>query len=187
MLEDKQIIELFWNRIESAIEETSRKYGRYGQYIAQNILQNKEDVEECVSESYWKLWDTIPPQNPSSLKAYFGKITRNIALHMWEKNRAKKRNSGSIELVFEELRDCIPGDSGMEQITEQMVITDVLNQFLQELNAEQRAIFLARYWYFSSIKDIASKNRISESKVKMILLRLRQKLKERLEKEGVIL
>ena len=104
-MEDKQIVELFWNRLENAIEETSRKYGRYCHTIANHILRNKEDAEECVNESYWKLWNTIPSQRPQSLKAYLGRITRNLALHMWEKKRSKKRGMGSVELVLEELKE----------------------------------------------------------------------------------
>lgn len=89
-MEDKQIIELYWNRLENAIEETSRKYGRYCHYIANNILQNREDSEECVNDSYFKVWNVIPPYKPQSLRTFLGKITRNQALHIWEKKHAKK-------------------------------------------------------------------------------------------------
>lgn len=187
-MEDKQIIELYWNRLENAIKETSRKYGRYCHYIANNILRNKEDAEECVNESYWRLWNTIPPHRPQNLKAYLAKITRNLSLHMWEKQRSKKRGGGSMELVLEELKDCIPdGNAGVEQLTEQIVIELAFDTFLKELEVEQRRIFLARYWYFASIQEIASQYNMSESKVKMTLLRLRQKLKVVLEKEGIVL
>ena len=186
-MEDKQIIELYWNRLENAIEETSRKYGRYCHYIANNILRNKEDSEECVNDSYFKLWNVIPPHKPQSLRAFLGKITRNQALHLWEKNQAKKRKADSVSIVLEELSDCIPGSDNVEQITEHMVLVDALNHFLEELTPEHRNIFMTRYWYFASIKEIASKYDLSESKVKMTLSRLRQKLKEILEKEGIVL
>lgn len=186
-MEDKQIIELYWNRLENAIEETSRKYSRYCYYIANNILRNAEDCEECVNDSYLKVWNAIPPHKPQSLRAFLGKITRNQALHMWEKKHAKKRNEDRILLVLDELVECIPGVDSTEQITEHMVIVDALNRFLGELTPEQRNIFMARYWYFASIKEIASKYEVSESKVKMTLSRLRQKLKEILEKEEIIL
>ena len=187
-MEDKQIVELYWKRLENAIKETSLKYGRYCHYIANNILRNKEDAEECVNESYWRLWNTIPPHRPQNLKAYLGKITRNLSLHMWEKQRSKKRGGDSMELVLEELKDCIPdGNASVEQLTEQIVIELAFDTFLKELEVEQRRIFLARYWYFASIQEIASQYNMSESKVKMTLLRLRQKLKVVLEKEGIVL
>lgn len=185
-MEDKQIIEMYWNRLENAIEETSRKYGRYCHYIANNILRNKEDSEECVNDSYLKLWNAIPPQRPQSLRVFLGKITRNHALHIWEKKHAKKRNEDRVLLVLDELVECIPGTESIENITEQIVIVDALNAFLGELTPEQRNIFMARYWYFASIKEIASKYHVSESKVKMTLSRLRQKLKEILEKEEIV-
>lgn len=186
-MDDKQIVELYWNRFEKAIEETSRKYGHFCFSIANNILRNKEDSEECVNDSYLHLWDAIPPQKPNSLKAFLGKITRNLALHMWEKRKAKKRGSDVIAITLEELHECIPGVQNTEQVSEQIVIVEVLNQFLRALELEKRRIFMARYFYFYSIKEIALLYNMSESKVKMTLLRTREMLKRMLEKEGVVL
>lgn len=186
-MEDKQIIELYWNRLEHAIEETSRKYNRFCFTIANNILRNKEDSEECVNDSYLHLWNAIPPQRPHSLKAFLGKITRNLALHMWEKRQTKKRGKDRIALALDELQECVPGENHTEQITEQIIIVEVLNQFLKNLELEKRRIFMARYFYFYTVKEIAFLYNMSESKVKMSLLRSRELLKKMLEKEGIIL
>ena len=186
-MDDKQIIELYWNRLELAIAETSQKYGRFCFSIANNILRNKEDSDECVNDSYLRVWNVIPPQKPKSLKAFLGKITRNMALHMWEKRRAKKRGQDVVTLALEELQECIPSMSNMEQLTEQIVLVEVLNQFLDALEQEKRRIFMARYYYFYSIKEIASFYNVSESKVKMVLFRSREILKNMLEKEGIVL
>lgn len=186
-MDDKQIVELYWNRLEIAIEETSRKYGRFCFCIANNILRNKEDSDECVNDSYLHVWNSVPPQKPNSLKAFLGKITRNLALHIWEKRQAKKRGQDAVTLALEELQECIPSMSKVEQLTEQIVLVDVLNRFLESLETNKRRIFMARYFYFYSIKEIASMYNLGESKVKMSLLRSREQLKKMLEKEGIVL
>lgn len=186
-MEDQQIIELYWKRSESAIGETSQKYGRFCFCIANNILRNKEDSDECVNDSYLHVWNVIPPQRPNSLKAFLGKITRNLALHMWEKRQAKKRGQDAVTVALEELQECIPSMSNVEQLTEQIVLVEVLNQFLGALEQEKRRIFMARYFYFCSIKEIAALYNTSESKVKMTLLRTREMFKSMLEKEGIVL
>lgn len=186
-MEDKQIIELYWNRLEKAIEETSQKYGRFCHYIANNILKNNEDSDECVNDTYLRVWNAIPPEKPQSLKAFLAKITRNLALNRWEKYHAKKREGDMVSLALEELGECVPGIDSMEQTAEQMLLTNVLNVFLADLESQSRKIFMARYFYFASIKEIASEYNIGESKVKMTLLRTREKLKLMLEKEGIIL
>ena len=186
-MDDKQIVELYFNRIEAAIEETSRKYGHFCFSIANNILRNKEDSDECVNDTYLQVWNIVPPQKPNSLKAFLGKITRNLALHMWEKRLAKKRGQDAVTLALEEFQECIPSMSNVEQLAEQIVLVEVLNQFLGTLEQEKRRIFMARYFYFYSIKEIASLYKMSENKVKMILLRSRENLKNILEKEGIVL
>ncbi len=186
-MDDKQIVELYWNRIETAIKETSRKYGHFCFYIANGILRNKEDSDECVNDTYLHLWNAIPPQRPNSLKAFLGKLTRNLALHKWEKRQAKKRGKDEVIYVLEELQECIPSITDVEQITEQMVLVDTLNHFLADLDKENRTIFMQRYFCFLSIKEIAIRYQMGESKVKMSLLRSRVKLKNMLEKEGIVL
>ena len=184
-MEDKQIIDLYWKRSETAIIETARKYGKYCRYIAFNILRNNEDIEECVNDTYLRAWNNIPPHYPSVLKTFLGKITRNLSLDKYEQLHAKKRNNGQMPLIFDEIQECLPSLNDTENIIEEIALTDILNHFLSSLSLEQRKIFMRRYWYLSPIKEIANEYGISESKVKMSLFRSRNKLKNLLEKEGI--
>lgn len=186
-MDDKQIVELYWKRIEAAVEETSQKYGHFCFYIANGILRNKEDSDECVNDTYLQVWNAVPPQKPQSLKAFLGKITRNLALHKWEKRQAKKRGKDEVTCALEELQECIPCAANVENVTEQIVLVDTLNHFLTILDKENRTIFMQRYYCLLSIKEIAIQYQLSESKVKMSLFRSREKLKNMLEKEGIVL
>lgn len=183
-MDDKQIVDLYWARTENAISETAHKYGKYCHYIAYNILHNDEDSEECVNDSYLKVWNVIPPQRPSKLSTFLGKITRNLALDRYKYNTREKRGSGQMPLVIDELAECISATDSTNQVIDDMVLADCFNRFLATLPVETRKIFMRRYWYFSSIKEIATDFSISESSVKMTLLRTRSKLKQLLEKEG---
>lgn len=184
-MEDKQIVALYWERSETAISETAHKYGKYCRYIAFNILHNNEDSEECVNDTYLKAWNNIPPHRPSVLKTFLGKITRNLSLDKYEQLRAGKRNRGQMTLIFDEIQECLPSTNITENVVEEIVLTDILNRFLSTMSLERRKIFMRRYWYLSPIKEIASEYGISESKVKMSLLRSRNDLKNLLEKEGI--
>ena len=175
-MDDKQIVDLYWERSETAISETSKKYGKYCRYIAFNILRNDEDSEECVNDTYLRAWNSIPPNRPSVLKTFLGKITRNLSLDRYELLNAKKRN---------EIQECIPSLDSTENIVEEIALTDILNRFLSSLSLEQRKIFMRRYWYLSPIKEIATEYGMSESKIKMSLFRSRNELKKLLEKEGI--
>ena len=179
-MEDGQIVEMYWNRLENAITETSQKYEKFCRHIAHRILYNAADEDECINDTYLRTWNSIPPQRPDSLRAYLGRITRNLALNMWEKYNARKRGADMVTLALEELEECIPNTNSMEHVAEQMVLTESLNLFLGQLSKETRVIFMERYWYFASIKEIASKYEMSESKVKMTLHRTREKLKPEL-------
>lgn len=181
-MEDKQIIELYFQRSESAISETKSKYGRYCHYIAYNILKSNSDAEECENDTYLKAWHTIPPKRPERLSVYLGKITRNLSLDRYEKNTALKRGGSELTASLDELENTV---SGSTEPLDSFVLRDCLNRFLVSLSKEKRKIFIQRYWYFSPIKDIANENNISQSKVKMTLLRLRNELREFLEKEGI--
>lgn len=184
-MEDQQIVDLYWERSEAAISETAQKYGRYCRCIAFNILRNDEDSEECVNDAYLKAWNDIPPHRPAVLKAFLGKITRNLSLDRYEKLNAKKRSGGQMPLVLEELRECLPASDNTESIIEEMALTDILNRFLASLSSERRKIFMRRYWYFSTVREIAAEYGMSESKVKMSLLRSRNALKNLLIREGI--
>lgn len=184
-MDDKQIVELYWARTEKAISETATKYGKYCYYIAFNILHSNEDSEECVNDTYMKAWGIMPPQRPNKLATFLGKITRNLSLDRYKLYSAEKRGSGQVPLAIEELHDCLPASDDMEQVTDDMVLIEIFNRFLSAMPTETRKIFMRRYWYLSSIKEIAGDYDFSESKIKMTLLRSRNELKQILEKEGI--
>ena len=184
-MEDKQIIELYWNRDHVAISETQQKYGKLCCYVAYNILHNHEDAKECENDTYVKAWNTIPPKRPSILSAFLSKITRNLAIDTYRRNNAKKRGSGEYELIADELANSLISAENVECVIDDMAIKNALNQFLEKLPAQTRKIFMRRYWYMSPIKEIATEYYMSESNVKMILLRTRNDLKAFLEKEGI--
>ena len=184
-MDDTTIVQLYWDRDERAIPATSGKYGNYCNSIAWNILGNREDAEECVNDTYLKAWGAIPTHRPTRLSTFLGKITRNLALNKWEYLNAEKRGSGQISFVLEELQECVPDVDNTEKIADDLALIEVLNHFLAGLPKEQRIIFLRRYWYLCSVKEIAANHSISESKVKMSLMRSRNALRNILEKEGI--
>lgn len=160
-MEDKQIVDLFWQRSEAAIVAAASKYGKYCSKIAYNILQNYEDSEECVNDTYLKAWGAIPTHRPTRLSTFLGKITRNLALNKWEYLNAEKRGSGQISFVLEELQECVPDVDNTEKIADDLALIEVLNHFLAGLPKEQRIIFLRRYWYLCSVKEIAANHSIT--------------------------
>ena len=184
-MDDREIIELYWVRSESAIVQTAEKYGRYSHRIAYAILRNFEDSEECVNDTYIKVWNSIPPQRPSNLAAYIARITRNLSLDKYRASTAEKRGAGHTETVLSELQYCIAGFDDGREFEDQLALVDVLNRFLGSLSPQSRKVFMRRYWYFSSIKEIANEYHMTEGKVKMLLLRVRRELKKYLEREGV--
>lgn len=186
-MEDKRIVDLYWLRSESAIAETKTKYGRYCHTIAHNILYDLEDSEECVNDTYFRAWNSMPQHRPSVLKTFLGKITRNLALNRYKALSANKRNCGQMPLALDELQECIPGEDNTAKIVDDLALAEIFNRFLASLSADQRKIFMSRYWYLSSIKEIAREYSMGESKVKMSLMRSRNELKALLEAEGISL
>ena len=184
-MEDAQIIELFWARSENAIAEADARHGKYCRAIAYSILQSPEDAEECVNDTWMNAWGAMPPRRPDCLPAFLGKLTRNLALNRYRRRRADKRGGGQVPLALEELGECAAAPSGMEGVEDRELIVSVLNGFLDALPRRDRMVFLRRYWYFSSVAEIAGEYGLSQSNVKMILSRGRGKLKKALEKEGV--
>lgn len=184
-MDEKQIIDLYWARSERAIDETARKYGKFCFHIAYNILANHQDSEECVNDTYLQTWNAIPPRRPNKLSAFLGKITRNLALKRHEMYTAQKRGGGQVVLALEELAECIPDTNTVERAVDDRILADKLNVFLSKLSAESRKIFLRRYWQLCPVKQIASELGVSESKVKMSLMRTRGKLRSFLEQEGI--
>ena len=183
-MNDQEIIALFWARQESAISATADKYGRYCHSIAYNILYNHFDAEECVNDTYLGAWNSIPPQKPNNLSVYLGRITRNFALNRYKRNTVAKRGSGEVEVALSELENCIPDDTGIEQITEDALLVSVIDRFLYAQSRTNRNIFIRRYWYLCSIRDIADSYKMSESTVKSLLFCMRNELRKNLDKEG---
>ena len=182
-MEDQQIVELFWNRSEEAISQTQVKYADYCGSIAYQILQSREDSEECVSDTWLRTWDAIPPKKPTSLKAFVGRITRNLSLDRWRARSAEKRGGGEVPLVLEELADCVSqgGDPLSELEARRMI--QCINGFLRALPEEKCNLFLLRYWYLEPVSQIAARTGLGEKKVKNDLYQIRKKLKQHLEKE----
>ncbi len=186
-MKDNEIIDLYWNRDEAAITVTADTYGNYCYSIAYNILYNNEDAEECVNDTWLNAWKSIPPQRPNRLSTYLGKITRNLSLNRYKLLTAKKRGMGQVELALSELEGCVPAQTDMEQMTDEMVLVSAIEAFLRAQPRTERNIFVGRYWYLYPIRDLAAAYRMSESKVASLLYRMRNKLKLHLEKEGIAL
>ena len=182
MLDDRNIIELYMNRDERAIDETAEKYGAYCEKIAYNILSDKFDAEECVNDTYLRTWNSIPPTLPRTLSAFLAKITRNIAIDRYKTKHAEKRTNVSISL--DELSECV-GERDFSDQIEIAAIGSAISRFLYGESEMNRRIFVRRYFFEDSISDIANFYRISESKVKTSLHRTRERLAKFLEKEGV--
>ncbi len=183
-MEDVKIIELFFERDERALSETELKYGDRCNSLAFRILNSKEDSEEAVNDALMKAWNTIPPNNPSSLFSYLAMLCRQISIDKLRKSTSKKRGLGEYELSIEELESCIPNELRQTEI-ENDLLKDTLNSFLSKLPKKKRVIFMSRYWAFYSISEIAENLNMSEGSVKMTLLRTREKLRDFMEKEGV--
>ena len=182
-MNDQQIVALFEARNETAIDETQRKYERYCRSIAMGILGNEEDVAECVNDTYLSLWNAIPPHKPECLRTFAGKLVRNHALKCYEKRTAEKRGGGMHPEAFDELSECLP--DGGNRIADDAALRDVLERFLRSLPDLPRRVFLRRYWYMSSVRDIAADFGMGESRVKSLLFRTRKRLRQFLEKEGI--
>lgn len=184
-MEDSRIVDLYWQRNPQAIQETAAKYGNYCHSIAQNILGNDPDAEETVNDTYMGAWNAIPPHRPAVLSTFLGKITRRIAIKRWQEGCAAKRGGGETALALEELAGCIPSRSSPEKELEAAELNRLLRRFVQSLPETERKIFLCRYWYLDPVAEIAKRFGFTQSKVKSILFRTRNKLRIQLEKEGI--
>ena len=181
-MDDKRIIELYFARSEDAIAETEKKYGALCHSVAKSILPNASDAEECVNDAYLNAWNSIPPNNPRSLSAYICRIVRNISLNRYASLTAGKRSS-HMEALLEEVDEFIPDQGG--DISEEIHLRQVINCFLRSQPARKRIVFLQRYWYMCDIGEIARSVGMTESAVKVMLMRTRAKFKAHLEKEGI--
>ena len=181
-MKDPNIIKLYNDRDESAISATREKYENYCYSIAYNVLGNNEDVIEVLNDTYLAVWNAIPPEKPRSFSSFIGRITRNIALKRHRSRSAMKRNGSVADISLAELDECIAAVNTVESEMEDKDLTRVLNEFLSSLSVKDRRVFVRRYWYMDKISDIADRYGYSESKVKMILARTREKLAEKLRK-----
>lgn len=182
-MQDFEIVDLYWSRSENAITETNVKYGGYCRKIAMNIVSNDEDTEECVNDTYLSAWNSMPEERPAMLAPFLAAIIRNHALTLYRKMHSQKRGAGQFPLALDELLE-VAGSSSTEEEVDLSLLTGHINSFLSSLSAENRIAFVRRYFYVDTISDIASALSMSEAGVKSLLFRLRQKLKEFLEKEG---
>ena len=184
-MEDSRIVELFWQRDESALREVESKYGRYCYSIASNVLHNAEDARECVNDTWLGAWNAMPPNRPARLSVFLGRITRNLAIMKWRSSTTAKRGGTSVDVPIDELEECIPSGEAIDENLAAEELTAQINAFLETLDEDERNVFLCRYWFFDSIAQIAKRFGFRTSKVKVMLKRTRDKLAVYLRKEGV--
>lgn len=184
-MEDNRIIELFFARNENAIAETARKYGRLCTGLASGILKNASDAEECVNDCWLGTWNSIPPNRPESLMGYVCKITRNLAIKRYHHNRAAKRNS-EYDTALEELEEVLVSSKDVESEVEASLLTKTIEEFLDQQEQTDRVIFVKRYFFSASYKDIAAETGLTDKNVSVKLVRIRKALKDFLKERGYI-
>ena len=183
---DSQIVELYWQRDESAISQTDTKYGGLCRSISNNILRSYDESEECVNDSYLSAWNSMPTERTERLGAYMGKIVRNISISRLRQKTADKRGGGEYPICLEELRDCAGRGQGPERELELTELTEHIDKFLAGLKEQERDIFVSRYWYMAPVDEIAERAGFSYSKTASLLHRTRKKLELYLGREGLI-
>ncbi len=182
-MNDEQIIRLYFDRDQTAIAETDRKYGTYCYSIASNLL-GREDSEECVNDTYHTAWTRIPPEVPQSLKAYLGRIVRNISISRFRRSHAQKRNSGA-NVLLSELEDCLPSAETVESEVDSRELSRLISSWLATLSGDDRALFVLRYWHGTAVQDLAEKCGCTPNALSLRIRRLRKSLKHYLEAKGV--
>lgn len=183
-MEDSRIIDLFFRRSQEAIPALAEKYGPLCHGLANQILTDRRDAEECVSDAYLGVWNTVPPKRPNPLRAYLCRILRNLSITRYRANRAAKRNS-HYDLALEELGDCVPGGTDPAGALEAKELAGMLNDFLGSLSRKDRVLFLGRYWFADSIREAGARVGIGEKNASVRLTRLRKALRAYLEERGV--
>ncbi len=186
MMEDKQIISLYWERNQDAITQTAEKYGNYCTAIARNILQNEEDAEECVNEVWLGAWNSIPPNRPEHLPGFLGKLTRYKAIDRLRAQNRKKRGGNAITVVLDEIAELTPSGDGPEQEILNQELVEAINRFLASLPAVERNVFIVRYWYLEDLAGIGKRFGFSYGKVHSMLHRTRNKLRQYLQEEDLL-
>ena len=185
-MKDSQIVALYWQRDQQALQCTQEKYGPYCYAIASRILSAPQDAEESVNDTYWGAWNAMPPHKPDILSTFLGKLTRRISLKRWRDSHRQKRGSGQVPLALEELSQCIPDSSRVEDAVDARRLQTVLKDFVHSLPETERRVFVCRYWYLAGVGEIAQAFGFTESKVKSMLYRSRKKLAVLLEQEGLL-
>ena len=180
-----EIVELYWDRDQTAISQTAAQYGNYCYSIAKGILLSPEDCEECLNDTWFRAWETIPPQRPSKLSVFLGMLTRNIALDRYRRSTAQKRKGAEVAVLISELDECTPSTSNVEHEVFAIELEHIVNKYLDKLPERECNIFLLRYWYNKSVREIGERYSMKDNNVKVSLHRSREKLKAYLEKEGV--
>ena len=185
-MEDSQIIELYWQKNADAISETSSKYGAYCYTIADNILHSIEDSEECVNDTWLHAWNAMPPQKPNVLRMFLAKITRSLSVNRFNARNAEKRGGGEINLVLDELADCLAGETNVEAEYEVKELEQCIRRFVRGLPERDGNVFVRRYFFTEPVAAIAKRYDLTESNVTVILSRTRKKLRLKLAKEGYL-
>ena len=185
-MDDEKILQLYFARDEEALRQTQVCYGGKLQALAQNIVRNREDAQECVNDTYLAAWNAIPPKRPPLLSAFLGRITRNISIDRWRTRSTYKRGGGEFSLCLEELGNCASGQPSVEERQLQKEVVQTLKGFLKQLPETERKVFVCRYWYMDSIRDIAEAFGISQTRVTTMLHRTREKLRKKKKKEGLL-
>ena len=183
-MEDAAIIGLYWARDERAVTASDEKYGRLCRSLSRDLLGSAEDAEECVNDTWQRAWDTMPPQRPGSLRAYFAKITRNLSIDRWRARRAEKRGAG-LAVLPEELEECLPAAPSAEEIAESRETARAIDRWLDTLSPADRKAFLRRYWYGQRVDAVAKQAGCSPNSMAKRLGRLRDGLRRALEQEGI--
>ena len=183
-MEDREIVRLYFARDEQALSQTQRKYGGYCRVIAFRLLGDVQDAEECVNDLYLAAWNSIPPHSPARLSTYLGKLLRRICTDRIRHRTAQKRGAGELVPLLEELSECLAHPDTVDSLLDEQALVQTIRAFLDGLPPIQRRIFLCRYWHGEEISVIAARFHFSQSKIKSLLLRLRQRLKQQLRQEG---
>lgn len=182
---EQELIDLYWRRSERALSETEQRYGAYCRSIAYHLLRSREDTEESVNDTWLAAWNAMPPQRPNSLRAFLGKLTRNIAISRLRGRESQKRGGGETLLALEELAECLPGGQDPVHVVEVRELATYVNAFLETLTRRERSLFLGRYFYGFTEGELANRLDMKQNSVHTVLYRTRGRLRELLKKEGI--
>ena len=186
-IQDDEIIQLFWEREEEGLVKMQSKYQKYCSAIARRIVKNTEDTEECVNDTWLRVWNSIPPHRPENLSGYLAKVVRNLALSLYTKQHRQKRGGGVVSVALDELSECLSDGREISEKLEGQILTEAITAYLRGKNREHQAVFIRRYFYMMDIKELAEGLHMKENTVKSILFRMRKELKIHLEGEGIYL